>query len=565
MNPTVNNWSYGEISQKLGGRLDIAIYSQGCKTLNNFYPRLQGGISRRPPLVHIADSAESRIIPFIINRGLSFLLQFSNGKLQIWNRTASTFELLTLGALGEDYLASPYYGTELWDLQFAQYYEKIYFAHSSHKQKVLVYNSGAFTFSDFTITTDEGNNFGQSVGNYPGVVSVRQNRLWYARTNNQPYTIWASRPYEDSSSHSDFTTKDTVTTSTEVLKDPSLWPPYAKDAEGNNLLNGDGLPYHDSEQQYDLSNSALLLTTETVTENVITASCAMQLELSSGRNDRISWIAGMTNIVVGTESSVWMMPYNIDPTQQSASFQLSYGCNGIQPDYMHNSIIFLQNGEHLRQCANGQYGLTSDDLSFSGDHMLRPGVRQMACMTNPDSYVFNVLDDGNLGVYSYDPQVGIKGWSRWITEGSFISVAILETVTGQELYAVVERNGAFYIERFDFAEEEHFIDRKDAINDGNLQYISYHESNRFDFIGDSGSSIGRNKAVKDIWLRCLNTGHFYAGTNSGSLQRTLSVPGSDDIRIASMNGSEKEVTVILQSFEDNPMNILAMSYQVEVR
>ncbi len=35
--------------------------------------------------------------------------------------------------------------------------------------------------------------FFNSTGNYPGCVAFYQNRLWYARTNNQPQTIWGSR------------------------------------------------------------------------------------------------------------------------------------------------------------------------------------------------------------------------------------------------------------------------------------------------------------------------------------------------------------------------------------
>lgn len=565
MNPLVNNWTYGETSPKFGGRFDIPVYQQGCSTLENFIPMKQGGIKRRPPLKHLADTVACRIIPFTLSGGQSYILEFSNGKLSIWQETESVFSKLTfiVEAVERDYIASPYSGTQIWEFQYAQYYDRMYFAHRDVQQRCLYYNAGgaggSFEFSPFLLQTEYDENLGRTgqSQHYPGVVAICQNRLWFASTHANPYTMWASRPYEDIGSHADFTVKDEATSTVEVLKDPTNWPTKT-DEEGHVV--------------YDLSDPDALIETITETEEVITARCAMELELASGRNDRISWIAPQNNVIVGTEVSEWMLPFDIDPTKQSASMQSSYGCMAIQPVTLNNGLFYIQNGNRLREYSISSEGIGNFDHSFTADHMLSAGVRQMVSMRSPEPMLVLLLSNGTLAVFVYDRMYDIQAWSRWTTNGTFISIAVKESTGGVErLVAVVKRGENYYLEYFDFDESAHFIDRYEAIVEGqqqslnsNVSYVSKMVGNRFDFQSESGVSIGRSKKVREVWVRCLNTGRIKTGVEEAYMETSPEAIGSADYRILVSGGSRKELSMHIESVGDEPLTLLAMTYDVEV-
>ncbi|NLF35485.1 MAG: hypothetical protein GX585_05925 [Clostridiales bacterium] len=549
MNQMVNNWTYGEVSPKFGGRFDLPVYQQGCKTLENFLPMKQGGITRRPPLVHLADTESSRLVGFTLSSGASYILQFTATKLTIWKEEETGFNKLTfvVGDATLNYLTSPYDGTQLWQFQYAQYYDRMYFAHRSVQQYCLYLTGSTFEFSAFAITVDAGKNFGQSSNNYPGVVAICQNRLWFASTNTQPYTMWASRPYEDTGSHADFTTVDEATSEVEVLKDSSDWP---VDTEGN----------------YDFSDPDALVETITETEEVITARCAMELELASGRNDKISWIAPLNNVIVGTESSEWMLPFDIDPTKQSASMQSSYGCMAIQPVVLNNGLFYIQNGNRLREYSISSEGVGNFDHSFTADHILSSGVVQMVALRNPQPMVVMLLTNKELAVFTYDGMYQIQAWSRWTTEGDFISIAVKESSGAERLVAVVKRGALYTLEEFDFDETDVFYDRYDdesELTTDNLDYDSVMVSNRFDFMSDNGSSIGRSKKVKEIWVRCISSGKVEAGVD-GYLETSITDVGSTDHRIFVSGGARKELSVEVRSVGSDPLTLLAMAYDVEV-
>ena len=550
MNQLVNNWVYGEISPKLGGRFDLDMYAQGCETLLNFRNLLQGGITRRPPLKHAANAMKARLIPFTLSSGESFLVELSNKKLRVWRKGVLGFYTTTFLPSGNDYLPTDYLEADVWSIQYAQYYDRLYLVHKDYQPRVLVYAAEGFQFSPFNALTDAGEQLGKSTGNYPSVVGICQNRLWLSSTILKPYTTWVSRPpYDGSNNHHVFTTFDVITVETEVIKDPETWPKTTNE-QGDEII--------------DFTDSTKFVQNVNETEEVINAKCAMEIELSSGRNDTIKWVAGMDHIFIGTEANEWMCPFDIDPTKQSASMLSSYGSLPIQPQTLHDGVFFLQRGNRLREMTRSQNGSISHDLTYTADHILSIGVRQLATLKNPDPMVFCLLNNGTLAVLCYDKNYGMQGWSRWDTEGEFISLAPHEDENGQKMYAIVKRGTQYFLEYFDFEETEFFEDRHGEEMQGNLGYRSLTVGNRFDFNTDSGPTIGRSKKAKEVWVRCLDSGRLKAGIDEEYMQQTPGPVGSEDYRIYVSGGSRKELRTRIESVGSDPLTLLAMTYTVEV-
>jgi hypothetical protein len=556
MNNLVNNWIYGEITPKLGGRFDLPIYSQGCETLLNFRNMLQGGITRRPPLKHAGTAMYGRLIPFTLGSGESFIIELSSKKLRIWREQNLSFEPVTFAATGNDYLSTDYLSTDLWEIQYAQYYDRMYFAHKDYPQKILLYSVESFSFSTYKLETDSGELLGQTTGNYPSVVGICQSRLWFASTLLNPYTIWVSRtPYDGDTNHNLFTTYDVVETTTESIKDSSEWP-YTTDDDGDEVI--------------DFTDTSAFIEEITESSDVISAKCAMEIEFASGRNDTIKWICCMNNIFVGTDANEWQCSYDIDPTQQSASMKSSYGSMFVQPILLNSGIFYIQKGNRLRELTSAYYSdtsssyITSNDLSYSADHLLSAGVKELMALKYPDPMVFCLLNDGTLAVLCYDKTYEMQGWSRWETDGEIISIATRETDDGQVMYAIVKRDGSYYMEYFDFGEEENFTDRYGEELSGDLQYQSLMIGNRFEYNSDSGNSIGKSKKASEVWVRCLDSGRLNAGVDEKYMQQTSKEVGSEDYRIPISGGARKELRIRIESVEGDPLTLLAMSYQVEV-
>ncbi|MPN62259.1 hypothetical protein SDC9_210006 [bioreactor metagenome] len=158
----------------------------------------------------------------------------------------------------------------------------------------------------------------------------------------------------------------------------------------------------------------------------------------------------------------------------------------------------------------------------------------------------------------------MQGWSRWDTEGEFISLAPHEDENGQKMYAIVKRGTQYFLEYFDFEETESFEDRHGEEVKGNLEYRSLTVGNRFDFNTDSGPTIGRSKKAKEVWVRCLDSGRLKAGIDEEYMQQTPGPVGSEDYRIYVSGGSRKELRTRIESVGSDPLTLLAMTYTVEV-
>lgn len=89
--PIQTNFTAGELSELLSGRVDVTKYFNGCSILENFYPLQYGGATRRPGSVFVAEvkdsSKSTRLIDFefsttdtyVIEVGDQYMRFFRNG------------------------------------------------------------------------------------------------------------------------------------------------------------------------------------------------------------------------------------------------------------------------------------------------------------------------------------------------------------------------------------------------------------------------------------------------------------------------------------------------------
>lgn len=138
--PVIKNFLAGEIAPQLDGLMDSP--AQGCKTLENFIVRKQGGVSRRPGTFYAGAvktaGVYTRVIPFQGTDGAWYVIELGNVYARFW--IVST-HLVSGGAGTETEVVTPYLTAQLRDIKYVVIKDEIYFTHPSHPVQRLTYTS----------------------------------------------------------------------------------------------------------------------------------------------------------------------------------------------------------------------------------------------------------------------------------------------------------------------------------------------------------------------------------------------------------------------------------------
>ena len=81
-----NIFSSGELDPLLRARVDKEFYGAGCRTMLNFVPAPQGGVTRRPGTRYLGNamSASGRLIPFVFSATQGRILEFGDYVMRVW-------------------------------------------------------------------------------------------------------------------------------------------------------------------------------------------------------------------------------------------------------------------------------------------------------------------------------------------------------------------------------------------------------------------------------------------------------------------------------------------------
>ena len=92
----LTNFTSGELSTKMSGRIDFEKYSSGCQTLENFLIHPQGAATRRTGTQFISEvkdsSAKTRLIPFEFSTTQTYMLEFGNGYIRFFKDKGQILE-----------------------------------------------------------------------------------------------------------------------------------------------------------------------------------------------------------------------------------------------------------------------------------------------------------------------------------------------------------------------------------------------------------------------------------------------------------------------------------------
>jgi len=174
---------------------------------------------------------------------------------------------------------------------------------------------------------------------------------------------------------------------------------------------------------------------------------AVEFVIAQDAVNVIRWVKGLRQLMIGSVGGELQVSGSTDgpitPSAVNVTNQTSWGSDyDVDAIPIANVIVFLQRG--ARKIREEAFSFEADsfvspDLSILAEHLFGSSVVEMAYLSQPDSMLLCVRDDGVLLGMTYERPENVVAWHHHTTDGKVISIAALPNASGDELWAVVER------------------------------------------------------------------------------------------------------------------------------
>lgn len=124
------NFTAGEISPRMAGRVDVVRYNNGAKALENVIPLIHGGVIGRWGTQYVASAksytTRSRLIPYVFNVDQAYQLEFGHLYMRVYTDDGARVE----SSPGVPYeIATPYTEDDLAAIDFCQRADTMFLFH----------------------------------------------------------------------------------------------------------------------------------------------------------------------------------------------------------------------------------------------------------------------------------------------------------------------------------------------------------------------------------------------------------------------------------------------------
>lgn len=449
-------FSAGELAPELWGRGDIAAYRNGAAKLRNVFVQPSGGVCRRPGVRLIdAVSGPVRLVPFEFNVDQPFLVVF-------WHLRATVYA----GDVVVQELTTPFEAKHLALLSWTQSADTLLVVHPDVTPIRIVPK----TDDDWLVTSWVW-----------GETNVSRQQPYYKFA--EPYvsikpsgssgTIslvasedvfvaghvglqWRLRGVEgqiasvSDARHATLTLRAALPDATETqdFAEPAFsavrgWPRSVTFHQDRMVIGGS----RDLPNRLWMSHSGDLFNFE-LGEGLDDE--AIEFALLADQVSAISAVFSGRDLQVFTSGAEWMVsgtpltPQNIQVTRQTRIG--SAADRNVPPVNIDGATVFAaRNGREMREFlfTDLEQAYGAADLALLSGHLIKSPVDQAYDANRRLLHV--VMGDGSLATLTLYRSEGVTAWSAQETDGYFHNVA----VSGGDVYLAIERDGQFFLGRFD--------------------------------------------------------------------------------------------------------------------
>ena len=481
----LTNFTAGELSPRLDGRVDLAKYPAGCATVENMVIYPHGAAARRPGTQYIAEvkssAAKTRLIPFEFSTTQTYILEFGNQYIRFFRDNG---QILSSGSPYE--ISSPYLTAELFDIKFAQSADIMYITHPNHAVRKLSrtgHTSWSLTECNFTNGPFLDTNTSTTTLTASGV----SGSVTITASSNTFVSTDVGRQVRIGSGHSKITnfssaTSVTVTTTTnfpntnastdwslgafsETTGHPSCVSFFEQRLVFAATLNNPQTVYFSKSGDYENMDANI--------GGTVADDDAIIYTIASNQVNAIRFMAASRTLIIGTAGGEFTVSGGGDndavtPTNVLIKKQSNHGAANTDAIAVGNATLFLQRAKRkIRELAYNfdVDGYTAPDLTILAEHVTEGNIVEMAYQEEPLAIVWCVRGDGELVALTYQREQEVVAWHRHVFGGVFGSgKAVCESVavipkedSEYELYMIIKRtiNGATkryveFLNTFDF-------------------------------------------------------------------------------------------------------------------
>jgi hypothetical protein len=457
-----SNFALGELSPLVAARSDIALYRNGAASLRNRRPLSTGGTQTRAGSRYVATlpASPARAFGFEFNAGQRYVIVLSDGRMDAWQPDGTACTALT---------SCPWTAVMLDELTWVQQGDTLLILHRSMApQRIL--RTGATTFSraDMPVEVPPFARF-EAAATTLAVSAVGAVGSTATATFSASYLTasmvgrWfrfrgkrATLTAYTSATQGTFTWQDVTTgvdTTATTDWQEQAWTPAAGYPGCGTILDG-----------------RLWLAASIAQPSAVWASkpgAPFNFDIGTGQDgdaigetlptyNRVRHLVGAERLLILTDGGIYFVPASVDRpvTPGTIAFRdvAPYGTlPNVRPARFDEATLFVDStGRAVRELlwVDTAQSYSAGAVNLLADH-LTSDPRCMAALygtsTRPEPLAFVVNADGTLAVFHSVRSERVQAWMPWDTDGDWREVVAL----GEDLFAVAERGGAWWLERLD--------------------------------------------------------------------------------------------------------------------
>lgn len=463
------NFTSGEVSPQIEGRVDLAKYGNSAATLNNVFVRVFGGAYRRPGTYYAETTKLStsavRLIPFQFSNTQAYVIEAGEKYFRFYKDSGV---LMTTDTVYVE-ITTPYLAVQLFDLQYAQDADTLYVTHTGHPVMKLT-RSSHYLWSlaevDFVGGPWEEDNLDSGswmkVSSYSvGACTVfgSGNASFIANHSGSLLRVGTSNGYVR------ITTAEVATSASGVVV--GVLHSASSTAYTNNYAFGSWNKKSGFPQAVQFYEQRLYFGGSKADPQTIWGSQSQSYEdftPGSGDSDAVSftiadnqvnavrWMSAGKVLAIGTLGGNFLLDSDttsgpVTPTNINIKKETTYGSDLIMPKKIGQATLYVQrNNLTVRELA---YDFEEDanlatDITILSDHITKSGIKDTDYQEAPDGIFWVVLKNGKMATLTRLAQQDIMAWSRHDTQGSFLSIAVIPNGNEDQVWVVTQRSCGYH-------------------------------------------------------------------------------------------------------------------------
>ncbi len=446
----------GEVSQELLGRGDLRAYDNGALALRNVFINPTGGVKRRAGLGYVDGAAgNGKLIAFEFNTQQTALLVITDGQIDIYS-----------GGVKESTITASWSEAQISQLAWTQSADTLLFTHPDTPPKKLVRGSaGTWTLSDWSFFADN------NIINQPyfkfvdsavtltpsgttGSITLTASADVFSLNHENTRLRFRGKEVEIT----DYSSPTVVTVN--VIEDlPDLnssidWFEQAFSAVRGYPVS---VAFHQDRLviggSRDLPNRLWFSKSGDLFNFDLGTGLddeAIEFSILSDQVNAVRGIFSSRHLQVFTSGAEWMISGDpLTPSSVQIRRQTRTGSRidrYIPPVNVDGATLYVaRNGQEIHEYlyTDLEAAYTSTDLALLSRHVIEDPVDQDYDQKN--RLLFVVRGDGKFASLTVFRAEAVSAWTLHETDGFVKSVSVV----GDEVYMLIERDGAYFIEQFD--------------------------------------------------------------------------------------------------------------------